>query len=286
MVPQLLQIKGLPSYLSTEEAIGRVTSALGTPLTAKVVDCSNDIPILQVCIIINKSFKYPTSIKVRMQGCTSTAEDIKINIHYMGRKPFCSKCIEYGHWTRKCIKNPNKLSTPWTNHMNVTTHAQPNGEVRIPVASLISEREREISNSNSSSNSRKSTYVPSRVTHRPSRQIYKMVRHQARPANQPLHITRATTEHVVGSTSHPNSVTVPPKDNQIITRSQRHVAFQPMRCHTPQPSTRQGEPIITFPESPELQDRQQMSNNTEEWADNMENINIEGHAITLEDFIA
>lgn len=89
----------------SKKAIERIVSALGVPILAKANELPNSRapPSLEVCIIVNKDFRYLDFVKAKIQGGANQEDRfVTMEIENDSRKPFCHQCQCYGHWTSLC----------------------------------------------------------------------------------------------------------------------------------------------------------------------------------------
>lgn len=115
-VPQMALIHNIPEEMWGDEAIGRITSSLGTPLNARVVKQyhPDHPPPLEVCVIIGTKFTYPAKVRIRMEGNEGMPNrDATVSIEYEQRVPYCLHCRGYRHWTQKCRRETNERASMW-----------------------------------------------------------------------------------------------------------------------------------------------------------------------------
>lgn len=98
-IPQHALVRGIPTDMWTEEAINRIASTLGLPLSTILSEpvCEGTTPVLKICTIIMADFKHPTNIRIRVEGATMPADDTLLRIRYIDQNPFCSHCHGFGH---------------------------------------------------------------------------------------------------------------------------------------------------------------------------------------------
>ncbi|KMZ72774.1 hypothetical protein ZOSMA_15G01130 [Zostera marina] len=119
-VPQKAIIHNIPATMWGDEAIGRIASSLGVPLEARATDQRNQYlpPPLEVCVVIDRKFSYPTSIRIRTEGheCEPT-RDVVFNVEYVINTPYCFRCAGYGHWPQQC-KGRAELGGRWNEYIS------------------------------------------------------------------------------------------------------------------------------------------------------------------------
>lgn len=101
-IPQKALIQNIPEALWGDEAIGRIASALGKPLDIRARRPSQPHSFLpsslDVCVIVDCNFKYPATLRIRLEGNEGVpTRDTIINVEYEQRKPYCSHCRGFGH---------------------------------------------------------------------------------------------------------------------------------------------------------------------------------------------
>ncbi|KMZ59389.1 hypothetical protein ZOSMA_69G00870 [Zostera marina] len=107
-VPQKATIHNIPeAFWGGDEAIGRIASALGRSLEDRTIEPSHQNPHLppplEVCVVIDRSFNYPPTLRIRLEGNEGVpGRDTLINIEYGQRTPYCTHCGGFGHWSQKC----------------------------------------------------------------------------------------------------------------------------------------------------------------------------------------
>lgn len=115
-VSQKALIHNIPEALWRDEAIGRIASALGNPLDARVRKSSHPHlpPALEVCVVVNRNFDYLSNLRIRLEGNEGVPRrDTIINIEYEQRVPYCSHRGGFGHWIHKCRGRDTMRSGKW-----------------------------------------------------------------------------------------------------------------------------------------------------------------------------
>lgn len=105
--PIWVKLSQIPLSYWSAEGISYIASGIGKPLFTDDITSKFDLlNFARVCIEVNASFPFPSSINVTVLN-EETLEDIivPIEVEYQSRPPSCPTCKVFGHSPLKCPKS-------------------------------------------------------------------------------------------------------------------------------------------------------------------------------------
>ncbi|KAL2248006.1 UNVERIFIED_CONTAM: hypothetical protein Sindi_2652900 [Sesamum indicum] len=158
-VPVWIKLRHLPVELWTEEGLSTVASGVGKPLYSDAITraCTR-LDFARVCVMLDVTSNLPKHIIIMIPDEDGGESPCKVDVEYEWIPPKCKSCTTLGHSTKECVLNKPKPANP-----PIAVYVPKVGKLQ---ESTMPERSR-----NQPRKDGDTTYVPSRPTHMPDRNM-------------------------------------------------------------------------------------------------------------------
>ncbi|KAL2247904.1 UNVERIFIED_CONTAM: hypothetical protein Sindi_2642700 [Sesamum indicum] len=158
-VPVWIKLRHLPVELWTEEGLSTVASGVGKPLYLDAITraCTR-LDFARVCVMLDVTSNLLKHIIIMIPDEDGGESPCKVDVEYEWIPPKCKSCTTLGHSAKECVLNKPKLANPPI-------------AVYVPKVGTLQESTMPERSRNQPRKDGDTTYVPSRPTHMPDRNM-------------------------------------------------------------------------------------------------------------------